>query len=105
VTRGEVYRVRLADARSHEQRGPRYAVVVQADALLALSTVIVAPTSRGAVDASFRPRIEIDGQATLVLVDQLRAVDAERLGPLAGRLGPTEQRDVDDALELVLGLA
>jgi mRNA-degrading endonuclease toxin of MazEF toxin-antitoxin module len=39
-----------------------------------------------------------------VLVEQLRAVDVERLTELAGRLGAQEQRAFDDALALVLDL-
>lgn len=104
MTRGDVYRVRLAAGRGREQRGPRYAVIVQADALLGLSTAIVAPTSRGAAAATFRPEVVVAGEVTRVLVEQLRTVDLGRLGEQAGRLAPEEQRAVDDALELVLGL-
>jgi mRNA-degrading endonuclease toxin of MazEF toxin-antitoxin module len=39
-----------------------------------------------------------------VLVEQLRAVDVERLKEFAGRLSTTEQEVVDDALALVLDL-
>jgi mRNA interferase MazF len=104
VTRGDVYRVRLPSARGHEQRGPRYGVIVQADALLGLSTAIIAPTSRSAAPATFRPEINVGGESTRVLVEQLRTVDLDRLDEHVGRLGPGEQRAVDDALELVLGL-
>jgi mRNA interferase MazF len=104
VTRGEVYRVRLPAGRGHEQRGRRYGVIVQAEALLGLSTILIAPTSRSAAPATFRPEIEIDGEPTRVLVEQLRSVDLERLGELAGRLSASEQRAVDETLELVLGL-
>jgi mRNA interferase MazF len=104
VTRGEVYRVRLPPRRGREQAGPRYGVIVQADPLLGLSTAIVAPTSRSAAPATFRPEIQLDGESTRVLVEQLRAVDVERLGELAGRLSAQEQRTVDDALALVLDL-
>jgi mRNA interferase MazF len=104
VTRGEVYRVRLPARRGREQAGPRYGVIVQAEQLLGLSTAIVAPTSRGAAPATFRPEIQLGGERTRVLVEQLRAVDIERLGELAGRLSAQEQRAVDDALALVLSL-
>jgi len=104
VTRGDVHRVRLRDARGHEQRGPRYGVIVQAGALLGLSTAIVAPTSRSAAPATFRPEVVLAGDMTRVLVEQLRAVDLHRLGQQVGRLAPDEQRAVDEALELVLGL-
>jgi mRNA-degrading endonuclease toxin of MazEF toxin-antitoxin module len=43
VTRGDVYRVRLPRRRGHEQHEPRYVVLIQADELLALSTVLVGP--------------------------------------------------------------
>ncbi|MEA2440480.1 MAG: mRNA interferase MazF, partial [Thermoleophilaceae bacterium] len=62
VVRGEVFRLRAPrGARGREPRGIRYAVVVQADELLALSTV---------------------------LVEQTTAVTPERLGKSAGRLSP-----------------
>jgi mRNA interferase MazF len=79
-------------------------VVVQIDALLGLSTAIVAPTSRSAAPATFRPEIELRGEQTRVLVEQLRALDVERLEELAGRLTADEQSAVDDALLLVLDL-
>lgn len=52
----------------------RYGVVIQADELLPRSVVIVAPTSRRARSASFRPEIAVAGDTTRVLVEQLRAV-------------------------------
>jgi mRNA interferase MazF len=104
VTRGEIYRIRLPRRRGREQAGARYAVIVQADELLGLSTAIVAPTSRSAAPATFRPEIDVAGESTRVLVEQLRAVDVDRLGDLAGRLSAHEQRSVDEALALVLDL-
>jgi len=104
VTRGDVFRVRLPAGWGHEPRGPRYAVIVQAYELLGLSTAIVAPRSHSAAAATFRPEVEIEGQATRVLVEQLRAVDLDRLDRHAGRLTFDEQRAVDAALELVLAL-
>jgi len=104
VTRGEVFRVRLPVGRGHEQRGPRYAVIVQADELIGLSTVIVAPTSRSAAPATFRPEVDVAGGRTRVLVEQLRTVDLERLADRVGRLDASELRAIDEALEIVLGL-
>lgn len=104
MTRGEIYRVRLPSQRGREQPGPRYAVIVQAEELLGLSTAIVAPTSRSAAPATFRPEIEFGGESTRVLVEQMRAVDIERLDELSGRLTAAEQGGVDEALALVLDL-
>jgi mRNA interferase MazF len=104
VTRGDVYRVRLPPSRGHEQLEPRYAVLVQADELLGLSTVLVAPTSRSVRAASFRPEIDIAGQRTRVMVEQLRTLDVLRLDDFEGRLSVSEMRGVDEALSLVLAL-
>ena len=102
--RGDVYRLcSPRGSRGHEQSGPRFAVVVQSD-LLALSTWLVAPTSTSALAASFRPEVELLGRQTRVLVEQTAAVDPQRLGEVAGRLGNEEMRQVDAALRLVLGL-
>jgi mRNA interferase MazF len=78
--------------------------VVQADELLVLSTVLVAPTSSAAPARSFRPVITIAGTTTRVLVEQTTAVTPDRLGSSAGRLDAAELRDVDRALAAVLGL-
>jgi mRNA interferase MazF len=105
VVRGEIYRLPSPrQAHGHEQRGARYAVVVQADEFLGLSTVIVAPTSTSARPASFRPPITIGDTETRVLIEQVTVVDPQRLGASAGRLTATELLNVDDALGLILGL-
>ena len=102
--RGDLYRLRSdKTAEGHEQRGPRYAVAVQSDAVL-LSTLIVAPTSTSAQPAIFRPEIEMDGVRTRILVDLMRAVDLSRLGDFAGRLDGSEVGELDRALRLVLGV-
>ena len=104
MRRGDVHRFRPPAGAGHEQVGPRFGVVVQSDALLPRSVVIVAPTSRSARPASFRPEIEVAGDRTRVLVEQLGAVDARRLGARVGRLDAEDLWSIDDALETVLGL-
>ena len=105
MVRGEVFRLPAPrGARGHEQRGARFAVIVQADELLDLSTVLVAPTSTSARPATFRPTITLEGNATRVLVEQTTVVDPQRLGRSAGRLEASELSAVDNALMLVLGL-
>src|SRR5206468_1487187 len=91
MVRGEIFRLPARRAaRGREQRGARYAVVVQADEFLDLSTVLISPTSASARAASFRPAITLDGQETRVLVEQTIVVDPERLGRSAGRLDADE---------------
>lgn len=103
--RGDLYRLKAPkDSHGHEQAGTRFAVVVQSDDL-PLSTWIVAPTSTGRREASFRPEIEINGTKTRVLVEQLTVVDPQtRLGEFAGRLDSSEMQAVDAALLALLAL-
>jgi mRNA interferase MazF len=104
VRRGEVYRFRVPKSVGHEQQGERFGVVVQADELLPRSVVLVAPTSRSARPASFRPEVEVGGDSTRILVEQVGAVDVQRLGRRVGVLRVEELWSVDDALLTVLGL-
>lgn len=105
MVRGEIFRLpSRRGVRGHEQRGARYAVIVQADEFLDLSTALVAPTSTSARPASFRPTIALDRRETRILVEQTTVVDPRRLGRSAGRLDASELRAVDDVLALILGL-
>jgi mRNA interferase MazF len=105
LVRGEIFRLPPPrQRRGHEQRGARYALIVQADEFLGLSTVLVSPTSTAARPASFRPTITLDGNPTSVLVEQTTVVDPQRLGGSAGRLDASELQAVDQALALILGV-
>lgn len=104
MRRGDVFALRLPKGIGHEQHGKRYGVIVQSDALLPRSVVLVAPTSTSARPASFRPEIKIRNTQTKVLVEQMGAVDVSRLGNNAGHLSAEEQWGVDAAILVVLGL-
>ena len=105
MVRGDVHAIVISRRQGHVQHGRRYAVIVQADDLLALSTIVVCPTSTSTPPASFHPEIEIDDEATRVMCEMVGAVDARALGERVGHLALDEMRAVDDALELVLDLA
>jgi mRNA interferase MazF len=105
VVRGDVREIKLPRGRGRIQHGRRYAVVVQADDLMALSTVVICPTSRSTPAATFHPEILVDGNATRVLCEMIGAVDARRLGNHVCHLSLGEVAAVDEALGLVLELA
>jgi mRNA interferase MazF len=104
VLRGDVYEFRPSRGTGHEQQGRRYGVIVQANELLPRSVVLVAPTSLSARAASFRPEIDLLGKTTRVLVEQVGAIDASRLGELVSHVSPEQQWGIDEALLTVLGL-
>lgn len=104
LTRGSICSVRLGRTAGREQSGRRYAVIVQSDDLWLLNTVVLVPTSTSARAATFRPEIVIAGQHTRVLCEQIRTVDAQRIGDTIGMLSADELGKVEDALEVVLEL-
>jgi mRNA interferase MazF len=104
VVRGDVHAITLPARRGHVRRGRRFAVIVQADDLLALSTILVCPTSASTPQASFHPEIAVHGESTRVMCEMVGPVDGRALGEHVGHLTLDEVRAVDDALELVLDL-
>lgn len=104
IFRGAIYEIRaLPRAQGHEQRGHRYAVVIQSDRF-ATSTITVALTSSRAGRAIYRPEIELNDTKTRILTDQIFSVTSNRLGDFFGALEPSELADLDRALLLKLGL-
>jgi mRNA-degrading endonuclease toxin of MazEF toxin-antitoxin module len=90
-------------------RTPRAAAVagILFSLLLGLGLVLItisSPANPSARPASFRPEINVLGEKTRVLVEQVGAIDAGRLGDLVGRVSPEQQWGIDEALLTVLGL-
>ena len=104
MVRGDVHEISLPRRRGRVQHGRRYAVVVQADDLLTLSTVLICPTSRSTPAASFHPEVSLAGEKTRVMCEMTGAVDSRALGRQVGHLSHDELQAVDDALLLVLDL-
>ena len=104
MVRGDVHAIKFRRGRGRVQHGRRFAVIVQADDLLALSTIVVCPTSTTTPAASFHPEVEIADEPTHVMCEMVGAVDARALGAQIARLSHDDMQSVDDALELVLGL-
>lgn len=80
VSRGDIYLVSLNPTRGSEIRKTRPCVVVSPDELNAhLRTFIVAPLTTGGHPYPFRVRCRFEGKDGHVVVDQLRAVDRDRM--------------------------
>lgn len=80
-------------------------MIVQADDLLALSTILVCPTSMSTPSASFHPEINVGEESARVLCELVGPVDARALGEHVSHLTLDEMRSVDDGLQLVLDLS
>jgi mRNA interferase MazF len=103
VIRGGIYQIDLGRTRGHEQRGRRYGLVVSPTDL-ALSVATVIPTSTRAGASVFRPTIEIEGQPTLLLIDQIRSIDTDYIGELVGMATGAELEHAEQSLVKYLGI-
>jgi mRNA interferase MazF len=105
VIRGAVYRVDLGEAkRGHEQRGRRLGLILSPTSM-PWSVATVVPTSSTAREAVFRPSLEINGQETRFLVDQIRSIDTDYIvGDPVHYLERDELAQVEQAVSRYLGL-
>jgi len=105
VIRGAVYRIDLGESkRGHEQRGKRLGLVLSPTSM-PWSVATVVPTSTTAQEAVFRPVLDIDGQATRFLVDQIRSVDIDYIiGDPVHYLERDELAEVEHAVIRYIGL-
>ncbi|MFB6252371.1 type II toxin-antitoxin system PemK/MazF family toxin [Halobellus sp.] len=110
IRRGDVVIVRLDPAEGHELEKTRPAVVVQNDVGNAnSSTTIVAPATGTHRGYPFEVLVESEDSPfekdSSVRLDQIRVVSiAKRIHSVAGSLDAATMREIDDALELSLGL-
>lgn len=99
VKRGEVWWVALDPTIGSEIQKTRPCLIVSPDVMIrGLRTVMVAPmTSRGR-PASFRQPIRFRGTQGLVLLDQIRTVDQQRL---VRRMGRVDEAALSQALAML----
>jgi mRNA interferase MazF len=101
VKRGEVYWVYLDPAKGSEIKKTRPGLVVSPDDMnKILPRIIVAPLTSKGQPLGCRPQVRFKGKDALILLDQLRAVDKQRLGEKMGTI-PLEKWH-DQIIEMLL---
>jgi len=108
--RGEIYYADLDDTLGSEQAGQRPVLILQADSLNQNSpTTVVAPIT-SIIKYPFMQShciLPINcplRERSMVLTEQVRVIDRQRLGAYVGRLQTAVMRDVEQALCFSLGL-
>ena len=110
IRRGEIYNAALGNTVGSEQGGLRPVLVVQRSRLCRSSpTVIIAPITAQLKYPHMRAHHVLDEHCPLhvrsmVLTEQIRAIDKRRLGACIGRLQATDMLAVGLALRHSLGL-
>ena len=92
IHRFEVWWVNLEPTRGSEIRKTRPCVIISPDELAALKTVIVAPMTSQGFDFPSRISCEFAEKQALILLDQMRAVDKDRLLEKMGILEASVQK-------------
>jgi mRNA interferase MazF len=97
--RGDIYLVGLDPTRGREIKKTRPCLVVSPDDLNAhLQTVVVAPLTSSGKPYPFRVACQFDGTSGLVVLDQVRTVDRERL---VKRLGTLQRPILERVLQVL----
>ncbi len=102
--RGDIYELKAPrDTKGYEQRGRSFR---RRGLVGPVAVVHVAgrPDFHSAREASFGHEIEVNGESTLVLVEQTAAVDPQRLGRQVGHVTGRELAAINAALRTVLDL-
>lgn len=111
VKRAEIYLANLNPVVGSEQGGLRPVLVIQNDRGNRYSpTVIIAAITAATQKAELPTHIHVTPEESglhkpsIVLLEQIRTLDKHRLRERAGQITPADQKRVDQALDVSLGL-
>ena len=110
--RGEIYYADLNPIKGHEQGGRRPVLIIQNDLGNQFSpTTIVAPLTTAFSARTYPTEVRVEAgngglpQASSVLLNQIKAVDKDRLEERIGQFNQAIMRQIDEAIKISLGLA
>lgn len=113
MLKGDIYFVRLGETGvGSEQRGDRYAVIVQNNTGNKYSpTIIVALITTSVHKAKLPTHVEINQnnsgipEPSIIICEQIRTIDKLRLERKVGHLSEDKKQELDRALCISLGLS
>lgn len=111
IHRGDVFYADLTPTVGSEQSGIRPVVILQNEAgNIHSPLVIAAPLTRSAGKKPLPTHVRLGASApglqpgSIILLEQIRAIDKQRLLEYAGSVGPERMQAIDQALRISLGL-
>ena len=112
IKRGDVYWADLQPTVGSEQGGVRPVMILQNDkGNYFSSTVIIAPMTAKTGKHNLPIHVTVYageagiGRTSMVLLEQIRTLDKHRLRERAGQITAADQKRVDQALDVSLGLS
>jgi mRNA interferase MazF len=111
IKRGEIYLADLDPVRGHEQAGTRPVLIIQNDIGNQYSSTTIAAAITSRISKKRLPtHVEVSAEESglpkdsIVLLEQVRTLDKERLSGKMGKLFPPKMKDVNWALRKSLDL-
>ncbi len=98
INRYDIYLVKLNPTIGSEIQKTRPCVVISPNEMNMLKTIIIAPMTSKDFDFIFRPTISFQEKDGLVLLDQIRAVDKNRLIKKIGTVNEETAKTVSETL-------
>ena len=112
ITRGELWWADLAPTKGTEQSGRRPVLIVQMDKANSASPhTIIVPVTTKIRSRQLKSHVAVaagDGGTTqdgVILCEQIRVIDKQRLQSRMGRLSEAQMVEVDVALKAILDLS
>lgn len=112
VKRGDIFYADLSPVIGSEQGGIRPVLVVQNDVGNKYSPTVIAAAITSKINKAKLPtHIEIDAKEyglsrdSVILLEQVRTIDKQRLREKIGRLDDVQMEKVNDAITISFGLA
>ena len=112
VKRGDIFYADLSPVIGSEQGGIRPVLVVQNDVGNKYSPTVIAAAITSKINKAKLPtHIEIDAKEyglsrdSVILLEQVRTIDKQRLREKIGRLDDLQMEKVNDAITISFGLA
>jgi mRNA interferase MazF len=96
--RHDVWLVSLDPTKGKEIKKTRPCVIISPNEISALATVIVAPMTSQGFEFPVRVKCKFNEKPGLILLDQIRAVDKQRLVKKLGALDKRTAKKVSDQL-------
>lgn len=108
IKRGDIYYAVLNPVIGSEQGGTRPTLILQNDTGNKFSpTVIIAPIT-GRSKKRLPTHVSVDipelPKDSIVLLEQIRTIDKQRLAEYIGRLDNTQMKEVEQAIDISLGM-
>ncbi len=94
VSRFDVWLINLDPTIGKEIKKTRPCVIISPDEMNELHTAIVAPLTSKGFDFPMRVKIKFQNKNGLVLLDQIRTIDKQRLIKKVGKIGPKKSNEL-----------